>query len=167
MQLYTMKNYRSPLNNGEWVTTLPVRTNLELPDGSVDIVKRVVYSRAIEDVQVGDVIEVMGCGEFTNDLGYIVSVVHGLILCNSSADVDGIELDEAGGSNVSRDVQHHDRRTFVGAIELTPDIYSGIANKRVNLWAAAVSSAAQPGHNITVGQDYGFIFVKKSRPYTP
>lgn len=114
----------------------------------------VVMSIAVDDVEVGDVLECNALFQVTNNLGYNVMVAAGIILAGDQTETVGLEITEFSGRNVTPDM-HHDTHSRSGIFVVTSLIYPVY----INLVAYAASVKAVPGAAVRVDQDYGRLTV--------
>jgi len=135
-------------NSGELVTSLP------LSDGA-PVNKRVVYCIDLLTPPIaGEILHVTAEMEATNDLGYNVAMVSQLLLTDTATATSGYEISEANGFNITPDM-HHGMTIRVGTLTVP----AGSTRRFVVLVAWAESTAAQPGHALTIEQDYGRLSV--------
>ncbi len=135
-------------NSGELVTELPL-------SNGAPVNKRVVYCvDLVTAPQGGEILHVTAEMEATNDLGYNVAMVSQLLLVDSAIATSGVEISEANGFNITPDM-HHGMTVRVGTLTVP----AGSTRRYVSLVAWAESTATQPGHALTVEQDYGRLSV--------
>jgi len=98
----------------------------------------------------GEVLAVTGDMEVTDDLGYEVSINTHLLLTDSCTTVDGTEISEANGSNITPSI-HHLAPSRAGVLV----VENGNSRHAVIMAAWAASTGARPGDQIKVEGDYG------------
>lgn len=138
-------------NLGEKISSLPV-----VKSGPYK--KYVVYSQRLENLKAGDILWVNGEFEATNDLGYNVMLASYLTLASAPTIVDGTEISEANGYNITP-AMHHGMAYELGSYVITAD--TPVAY--VNLVAYAASTAAGSGAKLTIEQDYGRLSILRFR----
>lgn len=116
--------------------------------------KIILFSQALTNIQQGEVIQVMCQFETTNDLGFNVMIASQVILADSATALTGLEITEASGFNISKNM-HHGKTVEVGTIQ-SPEAFPTMY---VNVIAYAASTASTPGDVLTVEQDYGRLSV--------
>lgn len=142
----SIEHYNSG-NSSELVASLPITT-------SSPYQKMVIYSIPIADLKINDIIQASCEFEVTNPYIYNVMIASQIILANNPGDVTGIEITEANGFNVDKNMHH--------GVVVKSGTLSCAANyplKYVNVIGYSASTQAQANNTLIVEQDYGRLSV--------
>jgi hypothetical protein len=115
-----------------------------------DSSKRVLFSHRVLNLKAGDVIQVLGESQITNDLGYNVMVKKGVRLGSFEDDVNGKEITEYNGDNITPAIHH--KIYPVNGMYVLPRDYD---EAYINWIFYAASTGAQSGHTVKVDNDTG------------
>lgn len=142
----TYINYLDTGLNRERVQTLPLsRTSNTLN-------AKVVYSLYVDELNRGDVVQVFGEMQVTNDLPYVVSTVSALALCDDPYQTQDVTfIVPYNGRNVDRSIVHHNPIVKIGSFEAEHEM----KNKYINWLCFAASDASSPSHSVRIDQGYG------------
>ncbi len=144
--------YYSTGESAELVTSIPC------PKTNLLSARRAIYELDLgTGPAVGEVFQITGQLEVTQELGNNVSVVTGFILCETSGQADcvGYEVNEQLGENVTAGM-HHGERTPSRQWKAPGDMPN---HRYLKLICYCASSAAPTGFVVQVMQDYGHLDV--------
>lgn len=136
-------------NYSELVDTLPMNPSAF----------QVVYSLPVADIRDGDVIVALAEAEATNPHSYNAFVSGWLLLTDDPGAVNGIEISENSGFNITPQM-HHGIVTKVGSVR---PVGTDLGDRHVNVVMRAAASQAQEGDTLLVEQDYGRLTVLRWR----
>lgn len=138
-------------NFSELLTSIPITTGSPYD-------YKILFSQEVADIQAGDVFDVSCEFQVNTSYSHNVMVASWLHATPSATDIAGGEVCEANGQNINLDI-HHYARTRAG-VWVAPANY---ASRFFNLIIYSASTAASPGDELTVSQDYGRLAIKQYR----
>jgi hypothetical protein len=103
--------------------------------------------------------------QLTNDLTYAVSLSEIFKLTQAPTDLDGIELSEGSGSNITKAAEHHGARTMARQWRCPNDEVDRTAYRYLSVVVSASSTAATSGVYLTVNRDYGQLDCMRWTPF--
>ncbi len=141
-------------DSSEKVKSLPISTSARTAS------KQVIFSVALSELQIGEILQIINEFQVTEDNNYNVGFSSLAILATSPASISGVPISEANGENITNNMHHHKR--IINATYVVGE--SDIGDRYVNIVGYAYSNNALPGHTLTINQDYGRLSVLRFSP---
>ena len=134
----------------ELVTWLPITSSVAE--------KRVIYSIPLYNLTNNKILQITGQFEVTNTLKIPVMIGSNIILATSQSETEGIEVDNAVATNVTKEIHHG---VIVKARQYK--VTSALGMLYLNLVGWAMSYGQNPSDALKVEQHYGHLDVTISQ----